>query len=1264
MANKNINNFWGLFQFIKQTYNYYARLPLDINQSWIQSLFDKHYTKDIQSKYNPSLFVDQDRGKASKLLNEIRFTPSQYAEYTNELRILNEWIEKFPVEYQELKDFLAGEGIETNTDSKQYLQLELLLSQIDEIKGKVNEQKTIFESGINNEVKSLPLINIEGLQHAHGFDSRRLEEYEDDLKFIKQVASEEYPIAIVFRRQTEILNQIRLLNSMKNDFFSRIKMIHGKAGMGKSNISAYLTNTLKEENHPVILIKAKSFDGNPDEFYKILMEQLNVPNNYSIEEVLEKLDHYGKTNNRRVVLIFDGLNETTFAHEGFSKIWEKNLDPFIEILSNYKFIYFIATLRTSYISRIWSNNLIPYSNFELSGFNNSNLRLVVDRYFEHYKIVFDQLNENDIFYFKTPLLIDLYCQMLNPTKENEVEAIFGLNGFKDVFERYILNLSEKVKQKLGLGTVNQIDDGFDRCSNTMLANLEANIPLMEFHSLMQNQNVVKVIGTIGNEILSEYLIYLDENHNGRDVVIHTQQEVGGYLLAKKLIQEHGSIDIIVNTDFFTNKLIGAVEPTHQLKDDILKFLLIESDENSLLFQQYINNPIIKKFTLITLQTEKINPKTLSLQQKLDGKLISRDDINQLINGFSTYLLDPQSPLNFNFVKIQLINLNNNDFEYTWTKSIYDNYYAFNTLITEISRGEIKIDELENKELIIELFIWTLESTIRELRDQVTITLLDYFNKFPQEIFDRVLEYANINKSYIYERLVSICYGVCLRNQNNNEFINTFLKENICRIYNLQFGENPTNPKYNYIVIDSIKHLVDLALHKGIFILPKNEIDNFNNYKFTIEDWFKINDSDIEKVESIYLHWTLNDNPDPLRGDFVHYTIPRLEKRDGDNRLKNTANIYRHILNLGYIPNNNELSKSETKFKNGESIYEIKDKIDRLGKKYSWMSYFDYAGYLLKESRLNIWQEDDSEFQKHYERLGDVEIEITNPKPKIYHEKLTDIDLFAHKDNTQYWVCKPMYESLSSLFENKEFRLLSGFINQRESESYDSRSFLLIESFFVKKDSITGNIEEIFGREFDWRDDVITSRSSLSKVYFGELYWADNIPVASINSKNIPLFEEEEIDYMVKPLDPIHYPDEYKYEEINKIVKRKQNKQIYFELEPTLIDYIWESNSKVILTVSSTIPNTNIGKKMELRADTSNLQILDNNNILAHKSFNFEENYYAQNFEYFRTDLLTEYMKMNNYLLVYQVKQHTYDRNSGDGTGDFRGMQFFISSLNK
>lgn len=1255
------NNFWGWFQ--RNTINNYKifRRPFKVNLEWFDKLFIKHFTTDIQAKFIPELFVDQDKGKAESLLNEIYFNSNRISQYENELEILNKWLEDFPKVYKELKDFLAGENILISPNSKQFEQLELLQLRIPSIQETIIKQNKILTDGINSEETSLPEIFFD-YQHAIGFDISKIEEYDDELKFIDKIPSRAYEVAIVFRRQSEILNQIRTLNSFNVNFFNRIKIIHGKAGMGKSNISAYLTTTLKNKNHPVILVKAKSFSGNPDDFNRIFMDQLLVPNNYTIEEVLERISNYGKKIGKRVVLIFDGLNETTHSNEGFSKIWENSFDVFLELLSNYKYIYFIATLRTSYITRIWNNGNIPYENLELTGFKDFDLRGVIENYFNHYNIEHEDFSEQDIFYFKTPLLVDLYCQMLNPNKENGINAIFGLNGFKDVFERYISNLSEKVRTKLTLGTVDQVKDGIDRCSHKMLENLEANIPVMDFYSQMENQNVVNIGGTIGDEILSEYLIYLDENHNGRDVIIHTQQEVGGYLLAKRLINEYGTIDNVVNADFYKTKIIGNQDPLHQLKDDILKFLLIESDENSLIYND-IDNPIIKKFTLITLQTEINNQKTEILRNKLNGKIKSKGEVNEILNGFHSYFFAPESPLNFSYIKSQLLLLESDVFEYTWSKFIYQNYNEIDSIVANIEDKILLFEELENKELFIDFLIWNFETTIRELRDKVYVVLLTFYERHPNLIFDKVIEYSTSNKPYIHERLLSICYAVCLIHQNDNEFIQSTLKDNIGKIYELQFGKNPKKPVYNYIVIDCIKHMVDFAVYKGVFIVNEDELDNFNNYRFELNNWFDLDEADIDNVREIYLHWTLNDKPDPLRGDFVHYTIPRLEERDGKNRLINTAHIYKHIINLGYVANIDGLSKEEVKFRRGDSIYGVEDKIDRLGKKYSWIAFFDYAGYLLNEGRLDVWRDDDSEYGRHYDRLGDVEIEITNPKPLTFNEKLTDVDLFSHKDTTQNWVYKPMYSSLSNLFVKDDYTMLSGFINQRETESYDSRSFLLVNSFFIKKDSISDNIEKILYREYNWREDIITTNSSLSKVYFGELYWADNIPSLVLNHKDLPIEENVETERMITPFDIIHHPEKYKKEDLNKSIKEKKKRRISFEFEPTLIDYLWESNSKIIPTVSSTIPNVNIGKQLGLRADVTRLQILDNSNNLAHKSFDFEEGFYAQNFEYLRSDLLLEYMKKNNFILVYQVKQHTYDRNSGDGSGDFRGMQFFLSSLN-
>jgi hypothetical protein len=83
----------------------------------------------------------------------------------------------------------------------------------------------------------------------------------------------------------------------------------------------------------------------------------------------------------------------------------------------------------------------------------------------------------------------------------------------------------------------------------------------------------------------------------------------------------------------------------------------------------------------------------------------------------------------------------------------------------------------------------------------------------------------------------------------------------------------------------------------------------------------------------------------------------------------------------------------------------------------------------------------------------------------------------------------------------------------------------------------------------------------------------------------------------------------------------------------------------------------------LKADAVNFQILDEETKLAFKSYKFEDpDLIKQELDYLRTDLLKKYMDDNDLVLMYQIKQHTYDRITGTGNGDFRGMQFFFPKI--
>tara|TARA_R110000764_G_scaffold220861_1_gene309167 strand:+ start:46 stop:1593 length:1548 start_codon:yes stop_codon:yes gene_type:complete len=514
-----------------------------------------------------------------------------------------------------------------------------------------------------------------------------------------------------------------------------------------------------------------------------------------------------------------------------------------------------------------------------------------------------------------------------------------------------------------------------------------------------------------------------------------------------------------------------------------------------------------------------------------------------------------------------------------------------------------------------------------------------------------------------ERLALVCYGVCLRLQNNNSFVQNQLNEIACTIYKLQFSANPSNPTYNYIVIDSYKHIIDLAILKGVFELNADQLNRLNKYLFHKYDWFEITEADRDAVP-IANNWSLSTNPDPLAGDFVHYTIPRLDNRDHETRLDHTANIYKEIIRLGYIGDDKNLNDREQLFYTGNSPIGRNMEVDRLGKKYSWIAYFNYAGNLLNQNKLGVWTEENSSYEKHYNRLSDTEIEPSYVENKPFTGRVIQTDFFKNRAlDDGGWVNVGNYNVLNDHYEREEYSLLYAFIDQKLDEKFKTRSWLQANSYFVNKDQVLKHIAEIENREFEWNHELHSS-DTLSKAYFGELYWADTVPTMKKDSKHIPLLGTTEITRKINHFE-VRESGEFNFEDVGKEITETVHNTCYFEYEPTLINFLWESDSKQIPSLGCNIPAPNIGKHLKLTVDSVNTKILDSNLELCFKEFFTEYELNSEKFHYLRSDLLEKYLIETNQVLMYQLKQHTYDQaTEAQNNEHFRGMQFAFSPLNR
>lgn len=1255
-----------------QPFIYVARRSWKPSKKWFTKVFKKHFTAELREKYHHEIFEDQGVGKhIYKLLTQV----SPYKDKALQtFETLDKKLDEFQEEYRSMIEHLEIEGIAINQESSPSIHVNGLLSNFEDIKVKLKKYIKILKKDGTEIFDLLSPILPDFLKEPRIFDPLYVEQYPLKDQFISQTPRKPNLVSNVFYKLESIANIDSEWTNLLLQIQSKEIFIYGNAGIGKSNLSAYLASNLFDDGYPVVIVKGSSFRGSPDSFDEILKRELEIPDDLSVLDALEKLNRYGKRKQKRVTIIFDALNETTYETIGFSPIWRNSLDDFLSQLSGFSYIFFIATLRRSYIKRIW-DDYIPYESHELSGFTSDNIKSVVKKYFEHYQITHGELNTREIIYFRNPLLLDLYCKMVNPKRAPYVQAPLGIRGFQEVFDTYLTRLKIKTKKDLGLISEQQVSEGFGRCSDAMIENIEAMIPVQQFYYLMDGKEVEKEDGTIAQYVLNGYLIYRQESILKRDVIIHSQQQVGGYLLARRLLEKHNNIQGVMESDFFRDFII-IENGGHQLKDDILQFLTIDSINYLPYIDLYLDNDRVKRFMLFKLQNEAKAEWNSALRTKLIESFSENKDYQILLDYSKSVLTVSDSPLRIGRLSNYLLQLEGLNFEMVWTQFVYQNanilWQEMEKFLEQIDKYQQDVDLDESKELQFELAILLLESTVRDLRDLATKALIEFGSFFPHEVFEKLYEYSDSTKIYIYERLASISYGICLRKQNDPEFVRQVLGPNALRIYDLQFAGEPMHATYNYIVIDSFKHLIDLAIHKGVYKLDGEQKTRLNQYQFTFSaEWVQATHEDREIVRDISVDSYMADGPDPLRMDFVIYTISRLIPQEIEERfevkLTAVANIYRRIFELGYQTLEFEDRDSpESKFFYGVNVQGLKGKVDRLGKKYSWLAFFDYAGYLLNQGALDVWYSEGAGAEGEYQRLNDVRIEASNTSASISEERrLYTYPMLGEKKNNKEWASQTLYHTIFHLwnqtFEKEEFTLIHGKVEEKLNESYDTRTFLIIEAFLVKKEDIEGKVQLIIDREFDWNDDI-AFHATQSKTYFGELYWADNVSSIDPSDEWLPLEETEEIEIPLSFQDTLMY-DEYKEEKSGDIVKRVQPKQLLIRAEPATIDYFWESESEVFPTLNRHIPSPNIGRHLDLQAEPERFTFLNPQSQVATHYFEYDDGLVDQDFTYLRSDLLNRYLKDKGLILMYQIKQHSYDnvRDSKIGS-NFRGMQFFFPHI--
>ncbi|NBA88423.1 NACHT domain-containing protein [Emticicia sp. CRIBPO] len=1228
------------------------RPSFEVTAKWFDDLLFISYDDEIKSKYIHDLYLSNVFERQS-LKSILKFSEWRRS-ISEEVSTCKSSVVGFK---HALKDFYQVADIEDEVDhvfSNSFLtRIKELENNIDKIERELDDLKSSFELEgygvlfLKSQITqiSIPIKEIIGLPAPKW--SEFLDRHAEVFDVFHQVSQFFNDVYYDLSKLNKVIENFR--NECSN------KIITGKAGTGKTYIAAHVVNKAKENGDHVLFFKPRQFNGDNINLNERLLQLLQVPLGYTINEVLEKLNNFASSNDKRCFFIIDALNETTKSNIGFSSIWRNQLQDFINQVSLFSHLFIICTLRSSYISQIW--NTPPSSLVETRGFEKQeDLINLCNLYFNHYKIKVQNFATADLDIFKIPLLLDLYCRLINEPRINEKKITLDMKTYLQIFEDYVGRVISEVKFKLNLFADKWIVKGFFNSSEMFFFNNQGVISISDFSDAFDLEENVTNDNSIARAVLEGYLIFIKDAIDQRlEVVKHTQQEVGGYLLAKYLSEKHKSIHDLLNDKIFSEKVIGSKSSDHhQLRLDILKFIIALRPE--------INLNLSTRESLASSWWYLYN----GFDYKKDGDLpqhllkhVSDYDLQEILSLTSSHWLKHEIKYNFHFVALILEELDLWKFDLSWTFFIYKESGSFFEFIAD-SIQKIKKDnrnDLEYHKLVAKLTTYVTATNIRELRDNATIYLIEFGKRHPLELIELAEYSVLLADKYIYERLASCCYGVALTLQNDEDFVRRILPEMTNRLYNLQFSSSSTCQVFNYIVIDSIKHLVDLAIYKQVFSLSEFEVQKLEKFEFEVpHEWVDPNEQQIELIdESDEMSW-----PEPIGMDFGIYTIPRLIDEDYSRRRHAISNVYKRIFELGFRTSD-KLSFKDENFRDfyfGNNISRVKGKVDRLGKKYSWKGFFDFAGFLLKNGKLDVYETYSG--KKNYTRLSDVDIDVSMPfKDYILPMRLYSEDLIVDRIGNPSWYNEIKIDSVFELFEhsfeNEKYSMLHGMVEQRVNEEYKIRSYLMIETFFIKKNENLPKAKEISLKTlFDWSSDNHFSPDHLYRKYFGELYWAVK-EIERLETDKVLIPTGEYIDFKRIVTSRNLFENGYRHKDIGKEVIEKQAIKMSFDSEPTLVEFSWESKSIVLSGSNEYYPSIKMGKTLGLKAEPEKGLILDSDLNKCFYCVGFKDAYFENDFHYFRKDLLFKYMNDNNLALLYQVKQHSYDESGPHN----RALKFII-----
>jgi hypothetical protein len=831
------------------------------------------------------------------------------------------------------------------------------------------------------------------------------------------------------------------LSELRESVGVRMVAILAAAGNGKSELSVQMTSPSSEFPAGVLLLGR---DLNADQNLDHLSHGFKIAGApvQTFERLVEAVDAAGQRSGRRLLIVIDGLNESEDPRN-----WKAALYRAEEILRKFSYVMLVVTLRDEFAGDCLPDDI---ERLELDGFKDDP-QTAIDRYFQHYKIDATDA-ELPLELLQHPLTLRIYCEVANPARQHTVGVEALPRSLTALFEEHFKKVAERVADLSRSSRRIYQEEVHEALLKIAEYLWQEKARSVEFTKARDGlKDVAEWNSSLLRALESEGVLMRTSQRGGQFGVAFAYDLMAGHMIAKYLLRQD-DIEQWLKDQSNLAGLTRGDSAAHTLAYDIFHALVGLFPTHTSRRHQLWQAVPGKLSLYALLQTAKADPAHINRETVVR---FEEEMLRSVLFAQAAYPLlrvnraAHAHPFDADFLDQVLRKMPNAERDLSWSEWLRKNEEEIVKDI-EVLDSRWTVGAFDRREIGRARWVmWTLTTNSRYLRDMSTKALYVLAMASPAEYFQLAVESLTISDPYVPERALAAAYGAALSTWSDKvaQEMRGALPIAADKLLRASFLPSATAPTRHVLLRQYCLGTIELARRiKPSCISPENQAYLLPPFLHLPSPFVSTPAATEEQIERA--------DDEAISMDFGNYTFGRLIP-DRSNYDDSNADyvvtrklIVTRMLELGYDPE--KFSPIDRNMRSHSRIGRESRKIDRYGKKYGWIAFFEMWG----------WRSDNG-LLSNERRPSDVDIDPTFPgEEKLWNPRLPDL-FSVSPSKISDWIFGGSTPDYSSFLEASEIDdvagdwvLLNGFVKEMAKTDY-RQVFSFLRGVFVRIEDVEG-----------------------------------------------------------------------------------------------------------------------------------------------------------------------------------------------------------------